>query len=156
MKKKYFIITIFLLTCLLLYNIFLKQININLSGRIYFPDFSSDSIPEEYVSNSDYLKKIEINVHVTGGTLLIKNLSISIDDLSDLISQEKDLKELGNSEFKFPKEMISNQSIVIFSETKSEKDILNIIKDGRVIISWENALGKAFNETYYFKDFIKL
>ena len=104
------------------------------------------------LQNKSNYKKITLSLSGSTNKLLYNNISIEMDSLHDLLSNEDGIEILNYSTVYDPKYLSYKQSIEILANNISDDYIINLLGNLKVTVNWKSIANKK-NKEVFFQDY---
>ena len=155
MIKRSFFSRLLLIISIIFIAIFSYYCKYGLKFNIYkeISNTTNESNLYNMLQNKSNYKKITLSLSGSTNKLLYNNISIEMDSLHDLLSNEDGIEILNYSTVYDPKYLSYKQSIEILANNISDDYIINLLGNLKVTVNWKSIANKKNKEVFYINNY---
>lgn len=155
MIKRSFFSRLLLIISIIFIAIFSYYCKYGLKFNIYkeISNTTNESNLYNMLQNKSNYKKITLSLSGSTNKLLYNNISIEMDSLHDLLSNEDGIEILNYSTVYDPKYLSYKQSIEILANNISDDYIINLLCNLKVTVNWKSIANKKNKEVFYINNY---
>lgn len=155
MIKRSFFSRLLLIISIIFIAIFSYYCKYGLKFNIYkeISNTTNESNLYNMLQNKSNYKKITLSLSGSTNKLLYNNISIEMDSLHDLLSNEDGIEILNYSTVYDPKYLSYKQSIEILANNISDDYIINLLGNLKVTVNWKSISNKKNKEVFYINNY---
>ena len=155
MIKRSFFSRLLLIISIIFIAIFSYYCKYGLKFNIYkeISNTTNESNLYNMLQNKSNYKKITLSLSGSTNKLLYNNISIEMDSLHDLLSNEDGIEILNYSTVYDPKYLSYKQSIEILANNISDDYIINLLGNLQVTVNWKSIANKKNKEVFYINNY---
>ena len=155
MIKRSFFSRLLLIISIIFIAIFSYYCKYGLKFNIYkeISNTTNESNLYNMLQNKSNYKKITLSLSGSTNKLLYNNISIAMDSLHDLLSNEDGIEILNYSTVYDPKYLSYKQSIEILANNISDDYIINLLGNLKVTVNWKSIANKKNKEVFYINNY---
>lgn len=155
MIKRSFFSRLLLIISIIFIAIFSYYCKYGLKFNIYkeISNTTNESNLYNMLHNKSNYKKITLSLSGSTNKLLYNNISIEMDSLHDLLSNEDGIEILNYSTVYDPKYLSYKQSIEILANNISDDYIINLLGNLKVTVNWKSIANKKNKEVFYINNY---